>query len=158
MSGGFPVDFAHLQQFEASVHRPLFREKMPDREMTSDLFFFARGETGTASAPRPASPAARLVERIREGEQEAFGELYQMFAPMVHGIILARVPRDEVADIVQDVFIAAYRNLHSLRESGAVGGWLAMIARNHAAEFFRRMKQTEELSENTQHDDSSKTR
>ena len=158
MGGEFAVDFAHLQQFEAPVHRPLSREKMPDGEMTSDLFLFARGETQTAAPPRLANPAARLVERTREGDQEAFGELYGMFAPMVHGIILARVPRDEVDDIVQNVFISAYRNLNTLREANAIGGWLAMIARNQSAEFFRRAKQTEELSEDTSHDDESKTK
>jgi len=126
--------------------------------MTSDLFFLARGETKTAAAPLFTRPEALLVDRVRTGDKEAFGELYRMFAPMVHGIILARVPRDEVDDIVQDVFISAYKNLQTLRENGAVGGWLAMIARNQAADFFRRVKQTEELSENTQLDDGSKTK
>ena len=156
--GEFAVDFAHLQQFETPFHRPLSREQMPDSEMTSDLFFFARGETQTAAVPKLVTPAGRLVERTRDGDQEAFGELYRMFAPMVHGIVLARVPRDEVDDIVQDVFISAYKNLQTLRENNAIGGWIAMIARNHAAEFFRRTRQTEELSENTPRDDGSKAK
>src|SRR5215831_4194288 len=118
---------------------------MSDSEMTSGLFFLARGETNTAAAPRMVTPAARLVERIREGDEEAFAELYKLFAPMVHGIILARVPRDEVDDIVQDVFISAYKKIDTLREANAVGGWLAMIALNQSAEFFRRTKQTEEI-------------
>ena len=133
-------------------------DKMPDGEMTSDLFFLARSEPGTAAAPGLTRPEALLVERVRTGDQEAFGELYRMFAPMVHGIILARVPRDEVDDIVQDVFISAYKNLQTLRENAAVGGWLAMIARNQAADFFRRVRQTEELSENEQLDDGSRAK
>ena len=120
---------------------------MPDNEMTGDLFLFAGSKTSTGVAPKLVSPAAILVERIREGDDDAFGEFYKMFAPMVHGILLARVPRDEVDDIVQEVFISAYKNLESLREKNAVGGWLAMIARNQATEFFRRTKQTEELTE-----------
>jgi RNA polymerase sigma-70 factor (ECF subfamily) len=52
-----------------------------------------------------------------------------------------------VDDIVQEVFISAYKNLRSLRDPNAVGGWLAMIARNHASEFFRHARQTEELAE-----------
>jgi len=66
---------------------------------------------------------------------------------MVHGIVLARVPRDEVQDIVQDVFLAAYRKLHSLRDSRVFGPWLVKIARNRAAEFYRSSKPTEELPE-----------
>lgn len=120
---------------------------MPDNEMTGDLFLFARSGDAAATARTP-SPGERLVERIRTGDEEAFGEFYKIFAPMVHGILLARVPRDEVDDIVQEVFVSAYKSLGSLRDVGAVGGWLAMIARNRAAEFFRHARQTpEELPE-----------
>ena len=67
---------------------------------------------------------------------------------MVHGILLARVPFDEVDDLVQDVFLMAFKRLHTLREAGAFGGWLAMIARNRAVDFYRRQRETEELPEN----------
>ncbi|MEP6850845.1 MAG: sigma-70 family RNA polymerase sigma factor [Acidobacteriota bacterium] len=131
---------------------------MPDTEMTSDLFLFAGRGGEKSAASRLVTPAARLVERIRAGEEEAFGELYKVFAPMVHGIVLARLPRDEVDDIVQDVFIAAYKNLSSLRDDNAVGGWLAMIARNRATEFFRQARQTEELIEATDTRGDSRSR
>jgi RNA polymerase sigma-70 factor, ECF subfamily len=115
---------------------------MPDSEMTANMFLFK-----TAIAPQKLSVQAQIVERIAAGDEEAFGEFYKIFAPMVHGIILARVPRDEVSDIVQEVFLAAYKNLKTLREKSAVGAWLAMIARNRAAEFYRNARPTEELSE-----------
>src|SRR5215218_562467 len=99
------------------------------------MFFFAKSET-TATAAQKVSAPAQIVERVCGGDAEAFGELYKMFAPMVHGIILARVRRDEVDDIVQEVFLAAYKNLSTLRDNSAVGAWLAMIARNRAAEFY----------------------
>lgn len=117
---------------------------MPDREMTSNVFFFAGSP---ATAARKVSAPAQIVERVCQGDAEAFGELYKMFAPMVHGIVLARVRRDEVDDIVQEVFLSAFKNLNSLRDGSAVGAWLAMIARNRAAEFYRSAKPTEELSE-----------
>lgn len=118
---------------------------MSENQMTGNLFFLSNREA-QATAPI-TKPEARLVERICAGDQEAFNEFYRMFAPMVHGIILAKVPRDEVEDIVQDVFISAYKNLHTIRDKNAVGAWLAMIARNSAAEFYRYRKLTEELPE-----------
>jgi len=128
---------------------------MSENEMTGNLFFLSNRE---AQATAPAvKPEARLVERICQGDQEAFNELYKMFAPMVHGIILAKVPRDEVDDIVQEVFLSAYKSLHTLREKNAVGAWLAMIARNSAAEFYRYRKLTEELPETLEHHDSPHT-
>jgi len=109
-------------------------------------FFFSQA-TATAPAEREASGEEQLVERACSGDGEAFNEIYRMFAPLVHGIVLARVPYDDVKDIVQEVFLAAYKNLDGLRDRNAVGAWLAKIARNHAAEYYRKARPTEELSE-----------
>ncbi len=130
---------------------------MPDSEMTGSVFFFANSEQTQTAAPQTTAPLAQTVERVRTGDGAAFDELYRMFAPMVHGIILARVRRDEVDDIVQEVFLSAYKNLHSLREASAIGAWLAMIARNRAAEFYRRERPTEELSEDLREKETHKT-
>jgi RNA polymerase sigma-70 factor, ECF subfamily len=93
------------------------------------------------------SEEALLVRAVRHGEQEAFARLYSLYAPMVHGIVLARVPWSEVDDLVQDVFLIALKKLSSLRDDAAFGGWLAMIARNRAMDFHRRKRETEELNE-----------
>ena len=79
-----------------------------------------------------------LVAEARAGDRSAFGHLYHLYARMVHGILLARVPGDAVDDLTQDVFLLAWRRLHTLRETSAFGGWLATIARNRAKDFFRR--------------------
>jgi RNA polymerase sigma-70 factor (ECF subfamily) len=131
---------------------------MSENEMTGNIFYFARSEAkATVTSPVPEKAEARIVERVCAGDREAFGELYKIFAPMVHGIILARVPRDEVEDIAQNVFLSAYKNLHTLRDPNAVGAWLAMIARNRATEFYRQVKPTEELPEDLSHHDSPQT-
>ena len=70
-----------------------------------------------------------------------------MFAPLVHGIVLSRVPYDDAQDVVQEVFLSAYNNLHTLRDRSVVGAWLASIARNRSTEFYRHARPTEELSE-----------
>jgi RNA polymerase sigma-70 factor (ECF subfamily) len=66
---------------------------------------------------------------------------------MVRGILLARVPRTDVSDLVQDVFLAAWTRLPSLRDPAAFGGWLAMIARNRATDSRRRAGESVELPE-----------
>lgn len=121
--------------------------------MTANSFFPA---TRQAEDSAPMKPEARLVERIRLGEQEAFDELYRLYSRMIHGIVLARVPFDEVDDIVQEVFLAAYKNINGLRDANAVGAWLAMIARNRANEYYRYAKPTEELSEDLSHNPKAK--
>lgn len=130
---------------------------MPESEMTGNLFLFTNAAATTAPAEERVKAETRLVERARAGDVEAFGELYGIFAPLVHGIALARVPHDEVQDIVQEVFLSAYKNLHTLRDKNALGAWLAMIARNRAGEFYRQSKPTEELSEDFREKDNRQT-
>ena len=119
---------------------------MPDTELTGDLFLLSSEANVRFTEPN-AKPEALIVERIRSGEVEAFDELYSVFAPMVHGIVLSRVPWEDADDISQEVFIAAYKNLGSLRDPNAVGPWLAKIARNFSAGMFRGRRQDAELTD-----------
>lgn len=88
-----------------------------------------------------------LVRAVLDGDRDGFGRLYELYAPLVHGILLARVPRAEVEDLVQDIFFHAYKKLHTLRDGSAFGPWIAMIARNRAIDFHRRSKETVEIND-----------
>jgi RNA polymerase sigma-70 factor, ECF subfamily len=79
-----------------------------------------------------------LVHAAREGDRAAFGRLYDRYARMVHGILLARVPPREVDDLVQEVFLAALRQLHALRDVSRFGAWLSAITRNRANDHYRK--------------------
>ena len=101
-----------------------------------------------APAERPAeTDVANLVRSAQAGDGDAFAELYQRFARMVHGVVLARLARTEVDDVVQDVFVTAFERLGSLREPAAFPGWLASIARHRAADQGRRLVPVSELGE-----------
>jgi RNA polymerase sigma-70 factor (ECF subfamily) len=92
-----------------------------------------------------ADETGALVAAARAGDRGAFGGLYRRYAPMVHGLLLARVPYGEVDDLVQDVFLIALRRLAALRDAGAFGPWIAMIARNRAVDYYRSTRETLEL-------------
>jgi RNA polymerase sigma-70 factor (ECF subfamily) len=79
-----------------------------------------------------------LVTSAQRGDRAAFGRLYEKYGRMVHGVLLARVPRDEVDDLVQDVFLSALERLPALRSPAAFPGWLAAITRNRAVDYHRR--------------------
>lgn len=85
-----------------------------------------------------ASDDGRLVGRARRGDESAFSSLYERYARTIHGLLLARVSRLDADDLVQDVFLTAWRRLDDLRDPAAFGGWLSMIARNRATDFQRR--------------------
>ncbi len=88
---------------------------------------------------------AHLVRTARGGDRRAFGRLYELYGRVVHGILLARLPPQEVDDVVQEVFLAALERLASLRDPAAFGPWLAAIARNRAADRHRRRREHTEL-------------
>jgi RNA polymerase sigma-70 factor (ECF subfamily) len=92
-----------------------------------------------------ASEDARLVRRVRAGDEAAFTRLYERYARFIHGVLLARAGAGEVEDLVQDVFLTAWKNMGSLRDPAAFGGWLSMIARNRAADLHRREVPSVEL-------------
>jgi RNA polymerase sigma-70 factor (ECF subfamily) len=98
-----------------------------------------------------------LVEAARRGDQSAFDLLYRRYVRMVHGVLLSRVPRSDVEDLVQDVFVTALQQLHGLREAAAFGGWLAAIARNRATDYLRRAPRTTELPPDLAAADSDRT-
>ena len=83
-----------------------------------------------------------LVELAQTGDRGAFGRLYERYAKMVHGVLLARVPHREVQDLAQEVFTIALEKIASLREADAFGPWLATIARNRAIDYHKRARPT----------------
>ena len=99
--------------------------------------------------PRERADAAdeALVRAAQSGDRSAFGALYGRYSRMVHGILLARVPRPVAEDLLQDVFLQALPRLASLREVAKFGGWLAAIARNRANDYYRQAKPVEEWNE-----------
>ncbi|HEY6971386.1 MAG TPA: sigma-70 family RNA polymerase sigma factor [Candidatus Angelobacter sp.] len=101
----------------------------------------------TDAAASDAINDSRLVEAARRGDRSAFGRLYDRYARMVHGILLARVPLPDVDDLVQDVFLLALPRLHSLRDITRFGAWLAAIARNRANDYHRQHVEQVELSD-----------
>jgi len=92
-----------------------------------------------------AAETSALVERARAGDERAFEAVHRRFEALVHGILLASAPRSEVDDLMQDVFLSAWRGLASLRTTEHVGAWLATIARNRARRRYARAKPVEEL-------------
>jgi len=86
----------------------------------------------TRFSPGHAAEDSRLVREARGGDASAFERLYERYARVIHGVVLARVGRVDVDDLVQDVFLAAWARLATLRDPQAFGGWLTSIARRRA--------------------------
>jgi RNA polymerase sigma-70 factor (ECF subfamily) len=128
----------------ADVLRPveLTAERAADIPVINDRAALARFPAGHAAED------GKLVRSALAGDALAFTRLYERYGRIVHGLLLARVSRDEIEDLVQDVFLTAWRRLDDLRDPAAFGGWIAMIARNRATDFHRRTVELAELPDN----------
>ena len=88
-----------------------------------------------------------LIRAAVRGDREALDQLYRRFARAVHGVLLARLGREDAEDVVHDVFMHAFAHLNELREPAAFGGWICAIARRRATDHVRRARPTEPLDD-----------
>ncbi|HVY30842.1 MAG TPA: sigma-70 family RNA polymerase sigma factor [Polyangiaceae bacterium] len=94
----------------------------------------------------PAAAGAASASAV-EVDPRNFDEVFRRYSPYVARIALRLLGSDgEVDDLVQDVFIEAHRGLSSLREPGALGGWLARICVRRATRRLRRRRWLKLLS------------
>jgi RNA polymerase sigma-70 factor, ECF subfamily len=105
--------------------------------------------TATQTPVAGGDSDAALVKLSQEGHRDAFGQLYQRYARMVHGILLAKVPALEAEDLVHEVFLRALPRLHALRESSRFGAWLATITRNMAKDYYRQPRVQRECADDS---------
>ena len=130
---------------------------MFELEATADMLLPTPQAKASTDTPETRIEVV-LVKAVLDGDRDSFGRLYDLYAPMVHGILLARIPRSEVDDLVQDIFLHAFRKLHTLRDWAAFGPWIAMITRNRAMDFYRRSKETVEVTEDLRSTDPGTSR
>src|SRR5687767_16005591 len=120
-------------------------------------FLDQHSATGAAEAREPSEEAV-LVKAVLDGDRDKYGRLYHLYSPLVHGILLARMPRSEVEDMVQEIFLHALKKLPTLRDSASFGPWIAMIARNRAMDFHRRSRQTVEITDELRGSDTQESK
>jgi RNA polymerase sigma-70 factor, ECF subfamily len=106
-----------------------------------------RSAAGRDRTDEARALTAATIRDAARGDRDAFSRLYAGYVRMVHAILLGRVPRRDVDDLVQEVFLSAYVRLRELRDPAAFGGWLATIARNRATDYFRQTREQVELPE-----------
>jgi RNA polymerase sigma-70 factor, ECF subfamily len=87
---------------------------------------------------RTVSGTRKLMDHARDGSDEAFGELVQLYQPRIRSY-LGRFIRDSnvVDDLTQNTFLSSYRKLGSWRGDASLGTWLLAIARNEALLYLR---------------------
>ena len=69
-----------------------------------------------------------MAAGIKAGHPGAMEALFLRYGEMVERIVMRVMGIDhEIADLVQDVFVAAYSRIHQLRDDAAVKSWLTSL-------------------------------
>jgi RNA polymerase sigma-70 factor, ECF subfamily len=94
-----------------------------------------------------------LVGRIRAGDGSAFEALYRQHATRLYNLASRMTgAKGEADDLLQDIFLLAYRKIASFRGESSLGTWLYRLAMNHCLDVLRNRQtrmgqQTDSLDE-----------
>lgn len=79
-----------------------------------------------------------LAARCRAGDADAFEELYRQHARRLYGLVVRMIgSAGEADDLVQEVFLQAYRKLPGFRGDSTLGTWLYRLTMNHCLDHLR---------------------
>jgi RNA polymerase sigma-70 factor (ECF subfamily) len=82
-----------------------------------------------------------LIQQSRDGDLQAMGILYEHFKASLFNLALRYTYNYAAAeDVIQDVFVKVFTNLHTLDEDKAFVGWLYRIAVNTCLSYLRSHK------------------
>lgn len=79
-----------------------------------------------------------LIARARDGDDAAFGVIFEQHSRFVYKFIYAMLGDHAAAEeLKQETFLAAYKNIHNLRGEAKLRTWLCAIAKNLVYKFLR---------------------
>lgn len=81
------------------------------------------------------------VRKIRDGDENAFTELYRRYHPNIYDYIAKRIENRQAAEeLVQDTFVRAWQHIRTLKEPDKVLNWMYGIASQLIAGWHRKQK------------------
>jgi len=88
----------------------------------------------------PIDTDTELVRLAQNGSLQAFEQLVARHQRSVYSLVSRMIySRDEVDDLVQDIFVQVYRTLPGFRGEAAFGTWLYRVAVNMARKRLKRL-------------------
>lgn len=78
----------------------------------------------------------RLIERCRQGDADALGELYKAYAQRMRGVCRRYVSNEQaVDDVLHDAFVIIFTSFDRLRDARKAEAWMMAITRNVASKY-----------------------
>ena len=78
----------------------------------------------------------RLIERCRQGDADALGELYKAYAQRMRGICRRYISDEHtVDDVLHDAFVIIFTSFDRLNDPSKAESWMMSITRNIASKY-----------------------
>ena len=78
----------------------------------------------------------RLIERCRQGDADALGELYKAYARRMRGVCRRYVSDEQtISDVLHDSFVIIFTSFDKLRDDRKAESWMMSITRNVASKY-----------------------
>lgn len=79
-----------------------------------------------------------IVVRLQQGDKSAQHELYKLYSKSMYNVCMRILnQRENAEDVLQDVFLSAFKLIHTFRFESTIGAWLKKITVNHCINFMR---------------------
>jgi RNA polymerase sigma-70 factor, ECF subfamily len=131
--------------------RLIFVERPPDVASTV-VSAPVSVEGGTQVSVASPKIDAGLVQRLRAGNNDAWDEFVDVYSPKLFAYLRYKLPTSEDAeDVLNETFGAAVRAIQNFDGRASLLTWLAAIARNKIANYYKAMpepSEPEEMAEN----------
>ena len=90
----------------------------------------------------PHASETELIQRAKAGEQEAWTQIYEHYAPAIYRYIYFRVGDAHLAEDIQaDVFVRMIEGMHRYEDRGwPLSAWLYRIAHDRTIDSLRRSR------------------
>lgn len=101
----------------------------------------------TPAQPATEPPDAHWIEEVLNGSPSSFEPLIRKYQPRVFATVRRYARREsEVEDIVQEVFLKAFRKLHTFRGQAPFEHWLMRLTLRTCYDFLRAHRRRPEIS------------
>jgi len=79
---------------------------------------------------------AQLIERCKQGDADALGELYKAYAQRMRGVCRRYIHDEQTAeDVLHDAFVIIFTSFDKLRDTSKAEAWMMSITRNVASKY-----------------------
>lgn len=93
---------------------------------------------------QPAASDEHLIRQFKDGNSNAFNELYHRHISSVLRRVRFVIPGSDVEDVTQEVFLAALKSLPSFRGEAQFRTWLRTLTNHKVAEYYRKRNRKRE--------------